>query len=80
MDSTNHTFMDSYLAGDASLNDIDDWVEIWHNNPQGKTLDEFLGFNEVEASYWAVNPLGVPDILNARKLDIPVSELKRSGK
>jgi len=47
------TFVDAVLAGLASTDDVDDWIERWHTTDTGDTeLHEFLGLLETEMELW----------------------------
>jgi hypothetical protein len=47
------TFVDAVLAGLASTEDVDDWIERWHTTDTGDTeLHEFLGLLETEMESW----------------------------
>jgi len=38
------TFVDAVLAGRATADDVDDWIEKWHTTDTGEVeLHEFLG-------------------------------------
>ena len=41
-------FIDACLHGAVDINDIDDYVEYWHNNHMEITLREFLGMTVTE--------------------------------
>ena len=46
-------FVDAVLAGLASTDDVDDWIERWHTTDTGDTeLHEFLGLLETEMESW----------------------------
>jgi hypothetical protein len=53
------TFIDQCLAGEVLLEEIDDFVDRWHANPEGTELYDYLGMTENEYSLW----LRVPDAL-----------------
>ncbi len=47
------TFVDAVLAGRATADDVDDWIEKWHTTDTGEVeLHEFLGLNESEMEAW----------------------------
>ncbi|MEK0443462.1 MAG: hypothetical protein RL507_315 [Actinomycetota bacterium] len=47
------TFVDAVLAGRATADDVDDWIERWHTTDTGDTeLHEFLGLLETEMESW----------------------------
>lgn len=48
------TFIDAVLAGRATADDVDDWIEKWHTTDTGDIeIHEFLGLNESEMEAWA---------------------------
>ena len=47
------TFVDAVLAGLASPDQVDDWIERWHTTDTGDTeLHDFLGLEETEMESW----------------------------
>jgi len=47
------TFVDAVLAGLASPDQVDDWIERWHTSDTGDTeLHDFLGLEESEMESW----------------------------
>ena len=47
------TFVDAVLAGLASPDQVDDWIERWHTSDTGDTeLHDFLGLEETEMESW----------------------------
>jgi hypothetical protein len=61
------TFIERYLTGEARPEEIDDYVDTWHNSPDGLELHEFLGMSKEEYALWLRNPDALPDIARARK-------------
>lgn len=45
-------FVQDCLDGNAILDDIDDYVEYWHNNDVNGTLEKFIGLDEYESEKW----------------------------
>ena len=41
-------FKELYLAGEVEFEDIDDYIDIWNNSDDERTLAQFLGLNEEE--------------------------------
>ena len=39
------TFKEKYLAGEIEFEEIDDYIEIWNNMDDERTLAQFLGLN-----------------------------------
>ena len=42
------SFIDALVAGAASFDDFEDYVEYWHTNPLSMELHEFLGMSDIE--------------------------------
>jgi len=76
MSKTESTFVQKCLAGEALLDDIDDYVHLWHEGAgdPDASLADFLGFTDEEYKLWAEKPNSLPFILNAQKSGIRLSE------
>ncbi|MDR7300994.1 hypothetical protein [Haloactinomyces albus] len=66
-------------SGEALLDDIDDWVDDWHDAhgaPGGKPrpLANYLGLTENEYALWAELPESLRFFLAARRAQYPASE------
>jgi len=68
------SFMDLSLQGEALPDQIDDFVDIWHEGGTGLKLSEFLGFTDDEYSLWVEKPNFLKYILGARKNDKSISD------
>jgi hypothetical protein len=66
------TFLDRYLNGELLAEDIDDFIDMWHNNPGTKELYEFLGMTAEEYSLWLRDPDTLPHIARARRAHLPL--------
>lgn len=69
-------FVDKCLAGEALLDDIDDYIDRWHEgegNPDA-SLAAFLGFTDEEYKLWAEKPNTLAFILNARKSGVRLTQ------
>lgn len=62
------TFITSCLNGEVLVEDIDDFVEAWHEGREGanQELHEYLGMSWEEYSIWATTPSILPFIISAR--------------
>jgi len=79
MSSAHTTFVDACLSGAAFLDDIDDWVDQWHDDPSvDLPLDDYLGFTSNEGALWAEKPQSLRFIIAARRNSVPVSEVLAS--
>lgn len=46
------TFKEKYLAGEIEFEAIDDYIDIWNNSDDERTLAKFLGLNAAEEDVW----------------------------
>ena len=46
------TFKEKYLAGEIQFEEIDDYIEIWNNSDDERTLEQFLGLGADEEDGW----------------------------
>jgi len=60
-------FIESCISGLVLLEEIDDWIDKWHDNSQGMELHEYLGMNWEEYSSWISMPEILPFIVTAHK-------------
>jgi hypothetical protein len=75
MSSAEMTFVEKCLAGEALIDDIDDYVDRWHEgegNPDA-SLAQFLGFTDLEYRLWAEKPNLLPFILNAKRRGVSLA-------
>ena len=63
------TFVQAYLDGEASIDDLDKYIEFWHTHETGNKLHEFLGVTSEEYARLAKasNDEWLQEILAARK-------------
>ncbi|MFN7638245.1 MAG: hypothetical protein ACK5SD_14990, partial [Pseudanabaena sp.] len=64
-----NSFIEKCINGDASLDEIDNYIDEWHDSDSDINLElhEFLGMSWEEYSLWAVKPSLLAEILNHRK-------------
>ena len=77
------TFMDLLLSGEVLAGDIDDFVDAWHEAPDGSTiaslsLAEYLGMTDDEYQLWVEHPDSLRFIAAAHKTSQSVETLLRS--
>jgi hypothetical protein len=72
--SSHPKFLDLCLEGKAVLDDIDDFVDQWHETPQGNELHDYLGMTKEEYSLWLRAPDALPYIIKARREVKPLKE------
>ncbi|GGJ88958.1 hypothetical protein GCM10010123_18170 [Pilimelia anulata] len=78
--SSPKTFVDSCLAGAAFLDEIDDYVDQWHDNAElhsSMTLAQHLGMTSAEYRLWVERPESLRFILAAHRDRVEVGTLLR---
>jgi hypothetical protein len=61
-------FVDAVLAGHATADDVDDWIEKWHTTDTGEIeLHEFLGLSENEMELWVGSHTTLEQIIARRE-------------
>ena len=60
-------FMSLAVAGQTTIDQIDDYVDGWHADPSGVALHEYLGMSRDEYALWLSSPDLLPVILANRK-------------
>ncbi|MGY3172092.1 hypothetical protein C4E44_03240 [Pseudomonas sp. MWU12-2312b] len=75
------SFIDACLRGDVLEEEIEQFVENWHEGRQGKDLElhDYLGMQWSEYQLWSTTPSVLPFILTAHKRGTTLQEeLSRS--
>jgi hypothetical protein len=67
MSEPHKTFIDLSLEGKVSLDQIDDYIDAWHNEPRGESLSQYLGMEKTEYSLWVRDPDALAYIIKARR-------------
>jgi hypothetical protein len=82
MSESRQTFVDACLAGNALLDEIDDWVDQWHDlgDDDPRSLNEYLGFSSPEGELWVRDAFAVRYIIAARRRNVPVENLLANKK
>ena len=75
MSRKSETFMDICLNGKALLDEIDNFVDDWHDGDSGEDLHDHLGMSWEEYSCWAKNPDLLPHIVAARREGKPLKTI-----
>ncbi len=70
-------FLDRYLKGEVLAEDIDDFVDQWHNSPGNQQLYEYLGMTEEEYSLWLGDPDVLSHIARARRAGLSLAKMPR---
>ena len=61
------TFINKCVNGEASIEDVDDYVDKWHDGDSDKKLHDYLGMTWFEYSMWVTKPSMLGDIVDCRK-------------
>ena len=69
MSRNEEKFADLCLKGEALADQIDDFVDCWHESDVDIPLHEFLGLTRDEYALWVERPDSLKFILFARKHD-----------
>jgi hypothetical protein len=70
------SFVELVLAGEALAEDIDDFIDRWHNSPNDKrSIAEFLGLSENEYGLWVENPHSLSWVLMCKRQNISFESL-----
>src|SRR5271157_1134939 len=56
-----------YVHGNASVDDIDDFIDVWHQGGTGVPLHEFLGLSQEEYAQWVEQPDSLEATLNKKR-------------
>lgn len=74
-------FIDDFFSEGLLIDDIDDYVEFWHNHDSNDTLREFLGLTEYEYEVWMQEGNDVVrDILYCRRHNITLEDYSKMSK
>ena len=68
-------FIEQCLAGRALPEDIDDFVDSWHDGDSKLSLHRHLGMSKSEYSLWVADPEVLPYIINAHYFGRDVFEI-----
>jgi hypothetical protein len=73
--SRRETFMELVLAGEVVQDEIDDFIDLWHEDRTATGhLHDFLGMTRDEYNLWVEQPGSLRLILAAREEDAPLYE------
>ncbi len=68
------SFVEACLAGEARADEIDQFVDQWHESDFGCSLADYLGFSDEEYAEWVENPQSLSVILFAHQHHVPFQE------
>lgn len=70
-------FVEDCLSGNASLSDLDDYIDYWHEHDMEDNLQSFLGMTDYESTQWGMtNDYIFKDILECRKCGIDLEDFQ----
>lgn len=67
-------FLELALKGKVLYDEVDNFVDAWHENDKHMSLSSYLGMTSEEYSAWIVDPDVIPQIITARRFSIPLGE------
>ena len=68
--SSELSFVQAVLAGQATADQVDNWVDKWHeSDTSGVELHDFLGLRESEMESWLNEKLTLEEIIASRARD-----------
>jgi hypothetical protein len=73
------TFLDLVLAGNAHQDDIEDFVDQWHEGDASCSLAAFLGMSEDEYALWVEKPSALRLIVQAHAEGMRLEKLRPTG-
>ena len=71
-------FITMCINGEALMQEIDDFVDRWHEEDSKLSLSEYLGMSKLEYKLWVADSAVLPYIITAHKNKQRVSELVES--
>jgi hypothetical protein len=69
-----YNFIESCLRGDSLLEDIDDYIDTWHEGDSEEPLYAFLGMTQEEYAAWVEAPDVLAFIVTAHKYRTTLKE------
>lgn len=61
------TFIEKFLEGEVSADDIDDYVDAWHAGTTDTPIYQFLGLSKEEYTQWLRDPGALTQIAQSRR-------------
>lgn len=74
MSKGRQTFVEQALIGLAMYDEVDDFVDAWHESDSRETLANYLGFTAEEYALWVSAPDSVGLIISARQESRPITQ------
>jgi hypothetical protein len=76
MSSKRKSFVESYLAGEATLDDFEQYEVDWHAGRSAKSLANYLGFSEDEYSSFVENPSTLHSLLEMKRPKVALAAVR----
>lgn len=71
------SFVDACLSGNATIFDLDNYIDYWHDHDTEETLQEFLGITDYEYELWGKSKDTIfRDILRCRQENIKLEDYR----
>jgi hypothetical protein len=67
-------FIEACHEGDALLEEIEDYIDEWHDSDSEEEIYEYLGMTIDEYGLWVENDAMLKTIIYSRELGIPVMD------
>lgn len=68
-------FINDVINADAILDEIDDYIQTWHDADTDSSVYEYLGMTEEEYFLWVENDFYLKYIIAAHERNININEL-----
>jgi len=68
------TFIEDCLEGEAALEDIHEWIKVWHQSGGHRPIHEYLGMKEAEYALWVERPQVLHFIVSSHREGISLKE------
>ncbi|MFD6095736.1 hypothetical protein ACFVWN_04525 [Nocardiopsis flavescens] len=66
------TFIEAALSGHVGVDDIDLYIDAWHDGEDGRDLHEYLGMTWEEYQLWVERPESLRYIISSRAHGKPI--------
>jgi hypothetical protein len=77
--SRSKTFVEQCLGGDALVEDIDDFVDRWHDGHDDRSLREAIGLSTDEYDLWVQEASALRIILFARSQELSIEDALKAS-
>ncbi|MGJ9460469.1 hypothetical protein [Oceanobacillus sp. CF4.6] len=72
-------FMEACLQGEALLEEIDDYVDEWHDSDSDEEIYDYLGMTIEEYGVWVEDDSMLKTIFYSREIGQPITNLIREN-